>query len=63
MIHGDSDPIIPVSMAYELHALLPSNKKALKIIPGANHTDALLKGDAQFFEALREFVRAPNALA
>jgi pimeloyl-ACP methyl ester carboxylesterase len=61
MIHGDNDPIIPLSMAHELHALLPS-KKHLAIITGADHTDSLVKGDSDLQEALRSFVRAPASL-
>ncbi|MCB2196282.1 MAG: alpha/beta hydrolase [Bacteroidetes bacterium] len=36
-VHGEADKFIPASMSYNLYNLCPSEKKEIKIIPGADH--------------------------
>ncbi len=56
IIHGEDDLIVPVGMARELHALaLPP--KELYTIPGARHTDSVLRGADALTEKISLFVR------
>lgn len=55
LIHGEDDAVIPVRMAHELISLAPSPKE-LVTIPGAQHTDSLVRGANDLQEKIRSFV-------
>lgn len=54
IIHGDKDKQVPVQMAYRLHDLAVEPKQIL-IVAGAEHTNAVTKGDCYVVDALEAF--------
>ena len=60
LIHGDLDPIAPVTHAYRLYAKAPQ-PKVLKIVAEANHRNCLEIGGSNLIEEVRAFVVAPPA--
>ena len=62
IIHGDADPIVPVSHAHALYA--PAREpKQLRILPGGKHVDSLARpeGRERFLEYLDRAVGAEQA--
>jgi alpha-beta hydrolase superfamily lysophospholipase len=57
IIHGQDDVLIPVSDGQELYNRCAASDKQLVLIPGAGHNDLMMVGMAQYFEAIRTFVR------
>lgn len=56
IIHGESDMLVPLGEAEDLHEQLGSEKKDLLIIPSANHNDIMLVGGRRYFDAIRKFI-------
>jgi len=56
VIHAERDHIIPLQHGRDLYEACPSSDKKLVIIPGANHNDLLMVGQAQYFEAIVDWV-------
>lgn len=55
IIHGEEDPIVPVSMAQVLYDTV-SSPKELVIIPGANHIDSLTQGGEKLQNTIKSFI-------
>lgn len=58
LIHGESDDLVPVSMAAELYDLLAETQRELVIIPRAGHNDLLWVGRRQYFDAIQTLLDA-----
>jgi fermentation-respiration switch protein FrsA (DUF1100 family) len=56
IIHGDRDGVVPVRMAHELLSLA-SAPKTLFTVPGAQHTDSLVRGGPQLESSIIAFIR------
>lgn len=55
LLHGERDPLVPVSMARTLYDLA-AQPKQLCIVPGATHTDALAIGGHTLTKDIGEFI-------
>ena len=58
IVHGDSDEIVPFSMAEQLFQAARQPKR-LHAVRGAMHNDVYERGGVAYFEALRDFVANP----
>jgi len=56
MLHGDADRVVPVSMAHKLFGLAPQGTE-LRIVPGANHVNAVAAGGEALKEAISQFLQ------
>ncbi len=56
IIHAQHDQFIPVSDAEAFLKNSPAAKKALKIIPGADHNTILMIAGRGYFETIRQFM-------
>ena len=56
VIHAEKDHIIPLQHGRDLYETCPSGRKRLVIIPGANHNDLLMVGQADYFQAIVDWI-------
>lgn len=56
ILHGESDTLVPLEEARDLHRLLGSARKKLVIIPGADHNTILFSDLNRYFTEIRNFV-------
>jgi uncharacterized protein len=56
IMHGQSDTLVPVQEAKDLHQNLGSEKKQLLIIPTATHNDIMIVGLKKYFDTLQKFI-------
>ena len=59
VIHGDRDDIIPIDVGRELWEAAREPKRFLTV-PGAGHSDTYLVGADSYFNALADFIAAPD---
>jgi alpha-beta hydrolase superfamily lysophospholipase len=57
VIHGERDRLIPVSEGVALYECCGAKEKTLLVIPGADHNDLMIKGEAHYFGAIEELGR------
>jgi len=55
VIHGESDRLVPVQQARQLHQLA-RRPKDLYLIPGAGHNDTVMVGGGEYGGKIRDFV-------
>jgi len=58
IIHAQYDQFIPVSDAEAFLKHSPATKKALRIIPGADHNTILMIASRSYFETIKQFITA-----
>lgn len=55
IIHGDRDPLLPVSMPVEMYTAIPDS--SLWIIPNGGHTELLTGHETEFSQTVLKFLR------
>ncbi len=55
IIHGQEDVLIPVTDGQELYRRCAAADKRFVPIPGAGHNDLMMVGQAQYFQAIKDF--------
>lgn len=58
IVHGAEDQFIPASHAQRIYQQLGSSQKRLRMIPGAGHSDVLVKGVEVYADLAEFFLRA-----
>jgi len=65
IIHGTADEFIPYSHAEEIHSKIPTTRKILRPVQGANHADVLATDSSRIFVEMAAFLidaaRQPQA--
>jgi hypothetical protein len=56
IIHAEKDHIVPLQHGRDLYEASPAKHKRLVIIPRANHNDLLMVGQAQYFQAIGDWL-------
>jgi pimeloyl-ACP methyl ester carboxylesterase len=57
IVFGDSDPLYPVSLAFDLHAAIPRSR--LWVVPGGGHAPVFGEHSARFAERALGFLMRP----
>jgi pimeloyl-ACP methyl ester carboxylesterase len=60
MIHGEKDPVVPVSMATQLLNATQGNGRLI-VVEEADHISCLTHGEAQLKNVIQEFINAVSA--
>ena len=60
VIHGDRDEVIPIDVGRELWEAAREPKR-FRTVPGAGHSDTYLVGADSYFNALADFIAAPDS--
>ncbi len=58
IVHGDSDPLYPVSLALELHGAIPD--ASLWVVPGAGHVPIFGACTLPFVTTVQSFLHGPK---
>ncbi|MBT8370986.1 MAG: lysophospholipase [Deltaproteobacteria bacterium] len=56
LLHGTEDRVVPSAMSRRLYGQAPS-PKILKLIAGGGHNNSAAVGEAEYLNAVREFIR------
>lgn len=55
-LHGQEDVLTPLEDAQNLHALCPSKKRHLLVIPNAGHNDTFARGGQFYIQTIESFI-------